>query len=226
VKLVFPAFGLISGIGTAIGLLPHVFILCILLFIDSQRSITSMIIFTLAAKFLGEWIFWKHCKERMDSESKLKNWRSVVEQSLLSHPNVFTALLMMFADIFVDVTLVHTALKTSVPPIWVFVALLGCQMIASPVQGALSDYFSQKKSMLFAAFIGIAALIFSLEIPVEGKIWETPMYLLNLTGLSSFPVAVQMAIILCGKGLLGNITVIARAAIAEVIKVETLEKSS
>jgi hypothetical protein len=227
-KLISPAFGLISGGGTALGLLPHILTLCVLLITGlPPRSVTSLIVFTVGAKLLGEWLFWNHCKRRMDSEVKLKNWRAAVDQSLLSHPNVFTALLMMFADALVDATLVYTALKTSLPPTWVFLALLGCQLLSSPIQGVLSDYFSQKKSLLFAASIGIIAVIFSLELPVHGKIPDPSQFsLLNLTGLSSFTLAMQMALILCGKGLLGNLTVIARAAIAEVIKVETIEKFS
>ena len=221
-----PAFGLISGCGTSLGLLPHILTLCLLLMTGiPPRCVTSLIVFTIGAKFLGEWLFWNHCKRRMDSEVKLKNWRAAVDQSLLSHPNVFVALLMMFADALVDATLVYTALKTSLPPTWIFLALLGCQLLSSPIQGVLSDYFSQKKSMLFAAFIGIMAAIFSLELPVHGKIPDSSQFsLLSLTGLSSFTVAMQMALVLCGKGLLGNLTVIARAAVAEVIKGETLEK--
>jgi len=227
-KLISPAFGLISGGGTALGLLPHILTLCVLLSTGiSPRSVTFLIVFTIGAKLLGEWLFWNPCKSRMDSEVKLKNWRAAVDQSLLSHPNVFVSLLMILADALVDATLVYTALKTSLPPTWIFLALLGCQLLSSPIQGILSDYFSQKKSMLFAAFIGIIAAIFSLELPIHGKILDSSQFsFLSLTGLSSLTVTMQMALILCGKGLLGNLTVIARAAIAEVIKAETIEKFS
>lgn len=148
----------------------------------------------------------------MDLEVKLKNWRASVHQSLLSHPNVVVALLMILTDALVDITLLYTALKTSMPPIWIFLAFLGCQALSSPIQGAISDYFSQKKSIIFALAIGIVSMVLSLELPLDGKIQE-----------ASTPISL-MTLILCCKGLLGNLTVISRAAIAEVIKVETLEK--
>lgn len=225
-RLVTPAFGLISGVGTALGLLPHILTLGILLLTGvPPRSITSLIVFTVGAKLLGEWLFWNHCKRRMDSEEHLKNWRVVIDSSLFSHNNVFTALLMILVDALFDATLIYTALKTPLPPIWIFLTLLGCQLLSSPIQGVLSDYFCQTKSMLFACCIGMVAAIFSIDLPVHGKPFDPSQFsLLYLTGLSSFTVDMQMALILCGKGLFGNLTVIARASIAEVIKVETIEK--
>jgi hypothetical protein len=223
-----PAFGLLSGFGTSLGLVPHVLTICFFLAIGvPQHSVTFLIVFTIAAKLFGERLFWNNFKSRMDLEVKFKNWRTAVDQSLLSHPNVLIALLMMLADALVDATLINTALKTSLPIAWIFLALLGCQLLSSPIQGLLSDYFSQKKSMLFALLIGMLAVVFSLELPLHGKIPDPSQFsLLNLTGLSSFTVNVQMTIILCVKGLLGNLLVIARGAIAEVIKVETIENFS
>ena len=227
-KLVTPAFGLISGSGTTLGLLPHILILCVILITGLPTgSVASLIVFTIGAKALGEWFFWKHCKRRMDSEVNLKNWRMAIKPDLLSHPNVFIGLLMVFGDVVVDSMLLYTALETSIPPIWIFLALFGCQALASPVQGLLSDCFSQKKSLLFAVVAGMIVARLSLEIPLHGKIPDESQFsVLNFIGLSSFTVNIQMAVILCCKGLFGNLTVIARAAIAEVVKVETLEKFS
>lgn len=227
-KMSSPAFGLVSGFSTSLGLLPHIATLGLLLMIGiPPRSVTSLIVFTIGAKALGEWFFWNHCKRRMDSEPRLKNWRLVVNDSLLSQPNVIVGLLMMLLDAFMDVALVNIALKTSLPPIWVFLALLGCQALASPIQGGLSDIVSQKKSLLFATIVGMIAASAVAEISVEGKVGETSMYSpLSLLCISSFSADVQMLIILCGKGLLANLTVISRAAIAKVIKIETIEKFS
>jgi hypothetical protein len=227
-KLVSPAFGLISGTGTTLGLFPHILILCVILITGLPTgSAASLIVFTIGAKALGEWFFWKHCKRRMDSEVDLKNWRMAIRQDLLSHPNVFIGLLMMFGDVVVDAILLYTALKTSIPPIWIFLSLLGCQALGSPIQGVLSDYFSQKKSLLFAVVVGMMVSRLSLEIPLQGKSPDESQFsILNFMGLSFFTVNIQMAFILCCKGLFGNLTVIARAAIAEVVKVETLEKFS
>jgi len=220
-RITTPAFGLISGAGTALGFLPHVLTLCILLVMKiPPKSVTSLVVFTIAAKLLGEWLFWGHFQRRMDSEPRLKNWRLVTNQALLSHPNVYVALLMMFADFLIDITLVYTALKTPISPTLVFLFLLGCQIISAPIQGVLSDYFSQKKSLLFATFIGMLCIILSLQISPENESAKNSFS--NL--LSSVSVSNLTIILLCVKGLLGNLTVIARAAIAEVIKVETLEK--
>ena len=174
-RITTPAFGLISGTGTSLGFLPHVLTLCVLLVMKiPPKSVTSLVVFTIAAKLLGEWLFWGHFQRRMDSEPKLKNWRSVTNQSLLSHPNVYVALLMMFADSLVDITLVYMALKTSIPATLVFLYLLGCQIISAPIQGVLSDYFSQKKSLLFAAFIGMLCILLSLQIPPENGAKRPP----------------------------------------------------
>jgi hypothetical protein len=135
-----PAFGFASGFWTALGLLPHLLFLCAFLIADvSPSHITPLCMSTIGTKLLGEWLFWKYCTKRMDSEGKLRNWRSVMNQSLFSHPNVLVALLLMFTDTVVDITLVRIALKTSIPPIWAFLALLGCQTLSSPFQGLLSD---------------------------------------------------------------------------------------
>ena len=159
---------------------------------------------------------------RMDSEISLKNWRMVITQPLISHPNVFVALFMMFADALLEVTLISTALKMSIPPIWIFLSLLGCQALSAPIQGIFSDHFSQKKTLLFACFMGLlfAAAAGVVSLDGEALIVST----LNLPALLPFTSSIQMLLILCGKGLFGNITVIARATIAEVIKMKTLGK--
>nr|NGX48140.1 hypothetical protein [Chlamydiota bacterium] len=53
------------------------------------------------------------------------------------------------------------------------------------------------------------------EILLDGNVQETSIYSISsLIGLSSFKPSVQMLLILCSKGILANLTVIARAAIA------------
>ncbi len=222
-----PAFGLISGVFTSLSLFPHILTLCVLLMAGlPPRSVTSLIVFTIAARGLGEWLFWSHCQRRMDAEPKLKNWRSVINQSLLSHPNVIMGLAMILLDACMDAILVNTALKTSAPPIWIFLSLLGCQALAAPIQGALSDIFSQKNSLVFAMIMLMLAISAAAGMTVEGQTGEPSMYfILEFLGMSSFSADVQILIILCGKGLLANLAVISRAAIAEVIKVKTLEGS-
>jgi hypothetical protein len=221
-----PAFGFISGISTSLGLLPHLLILFIILFTEIPPSaLLFMIAFTVGAKFLCEWLFFNFCKRRLDSEETLKNWRSVFNKSLLSHPKVIVALLVIVTDICLEITLVFMALKTSLPPIWIFIPLLGCQALSSPIQGLLSDYFSRKKSLIFALAMCFLCTVVVGEISGNIKNQAGSVFSFsNLLGLSSFTTNVQILIIICCKGLLANLTVIGRAAIAEVVKFETLER--
>ena len=168
--LVTPAFGLMSGLRTSLGLLPHILILGLLVMLGgSSLSVTFLIVCTVGAKLLCEWLFWTHYVRHMDAETKFQNWRSIVSSSLLSHPNVFNSLSMIVMDSLVEVLIVSAALKSSLPAIWVFLALYGCQMIAAPIQGGLSDFFSQKKSLLFAAFMGALALLVLIAVPLDGQ---------------------------------------------------------
>ena len=216
IRMSSPAFGFISGISTAVGLLPHISVLCVLLVIGTpSRSITSLVVFTIGAKSLGEWFFWSYYKKRMDFEPKLKNWRSVVNKSLLSHPNVIIGLIMMFLDVLIDANLIHLALTMSINPFWVFLSLLGCQALAAPVQGVLSDVFSRKKSLLLANVMGLISLLACPMIFSGEKNIRIPM-----------GTNMQIIIILCIKGLFANITVIARAIVAEIVKTKTIEKFS
>ncbi len=225
-KLATPPFGFISGMGAAMGLLPHLLALCFFLFRGAPPQIVApLVAFTVGAKLLGEYLFWTRFKMTMDSESKLKHWQTVVDTSLLSHPNVAIALSMMFIDAMVDATLIYTALKTTLSPVAIFLVFLGCQAISSPIQGMLSDYFSQKKSLSFAIVIAILATVLSLELySHQGGQSESGSAILQAIGLASLSTNQLMILILCVKGLCGNLTVIARAAIATVIKVKTLEK--
>ncbi|MBP7074558.1 MAG: hypothetical protein KBA81_04145 [Rhabdochlamydiaceae bacterium] len=224
-KMSVPAFGLISGISTAFGLLPHILTLCFLLVTGiPPQSVTSLVVFTVGAKLLGEWLFWNHCKRRMDAEPQLKCWRLVLNQSLFSHPNVVISFILMLVDGVIDMIIINIALKTSIPPIWIFLSFLGCQALASPIQGVLSDVFSQKKCLIFANIMGIIALSVVAGFPLEKAAREPYISVINFLGLSSFVPATQMLFILCGKGLLANLTVIARSAIATIVKIETIEK--
>ncbi len=221
-----PAFGLISGIGTALGWLPHVLALVTLLLNGiTPSAILPLAAFTIGARVVGEWIFWNLFAKRMDAVENLRDWRSSFGPKVYSHPNFMIASASMAIDAFADFILVYIALKTPLPNVWVFLALILCQMLSAPIQGLLSDYFSQKKSLILAAMVGMLALITAGEVQLDGKTSQTSMLsFLRMAGLSSFVPATQMMLILCFKGLLGNLTVLARAGIATVIKVETQKR--
>lgn len=221
-----PAFGLISGIGTALGWLPHVLALTTLLLNGiSPTAILPLAAFTIGARVVGEWIFWNLFAKRMDSIENFRDWRTTLGPKVYSHPNFMIAAASMAIDAFADFVLVYIALKTSIPPIGAFLALILCQMLSAPIQGILSDYFSQKKSLILAAMVGMLALITAGEIQLDGKTSQPSMLsFLRMIGLSSFVPATQMMFILCFKGLFGNLTVVARGGIASVIKIETQKR--
>ena len=230
-KVPSPAFGFISGSFSTIGLLPHLFILVLIWsFGIYPKSETSFIIFlaafTVGAKILGEWLFCDHCKKRMASEGKLENWNSAVNRSLFSDPNVIISLMVLSMDFLIDATLIYFALKLPIPPLWIFLTLLGSQAMASPVQGFSSDYFSQKNSLLFALSMTMLFFFVLLAIPFDGDISISTFSIGESLGISSFSATTQIFLVLFGKGILANTTVIARAAIATVVKEKAMEKFS
>lgn len=184
--------------------------------------VAFLIAFTIAAKLLVEAFFCKISAKRMDQEDRLRNWRTKVTGDLLSHPNVSIALLMMVVDVLTEGTLLFIALKTTIPPILIIIVFLSTQFLSAPIQGMVSDYFSQKNSLLFAISINTLAIAASAVLSSENP--QNPSSLGNLLGLPSFSPEVLMISILCLKGALGNISVIARASIAEAIKFKTIKE--
>lgn len=154
-KISTPAFGLMSGAFTMIGLSPHILFLIFTIATQGPVNLFFLISTTLGAKVLIEWIFWNSFSDRLNAIPDLKNWKTVINSSLLSHPNVGVALLAMLVDIVTDITLVYFTFKTSLPMLWIFLSLLGSQALSSPIQGFLSDCFSQKKSLVFGLIAGL-----------------------------------------------------------------------
>lgn len=220
-----PLFGLLSGCSTTIGLLPHIIALCFMTFFSEHPPpLIFLIVFTLGAKLLCEWVFWSGLfPKRMDLEKNLQNWRESVSNSLFIQPTVISSLLNIFVDFCVDVLLVYSALKTSVPPVWIFLGFFGSQAFAAPIQGIISDFLRPKKCLVFSLVATAFAVVLSLEI---GKEITTRVTYASALGLYHFATSTQMLMVLYAKGLLTNTTVIARAAIAESIQTETERKFS
>ncbi len=210
-SITIPAFGLMSGMMTTLGILPHLL------------SLSFITLSTIGSKILSNWLFWACCSRRLDMEENLKTWRTVLNRSLFFHPNVVTSLLMIIADTIVDISLICVVLKISNSPIETLFIFFGCQALFSPIQCCVSDCFSQKNSFFFAATIILLTWIAVIELPTASKVLVSS-FLLNFTKISSLSLSTQMLIILCGKSLLGNLTAIARAVIAEVVKMLTIKK--
>lgn len=216
-------FGFISGIATTVGFLPHILALAFILFSGMNQNLAEpLIMFTIGAKALGEWLFWgKFFTNRLDSEKGLKNWRSCIKnESFFKNPSTIVALVNMLLDSIVDVVLVQMALKSSISAAWVLMALAGCQAIAAPFQGMISDYLGRRKSAVFSMVVTLLAVMASMEI--NGMI-ESGSYI-HLLGLNHFAASTQMLIVLCAKCLLTGTTVNARAVIADDIQVEAVRK--
>jgi len=218
-------FGFISGIATTVGFLPHLLALAFILFSGMGPNLAEpLIVFTIGAKALGEWLFWgKFFPNRIDSEKSLKNWQSLINNDfLLKQPRIIVALFNMLVDSAMDVLLVYMALKTSIPAAWIFLAFVGCQAIAAPIHGMAADYFGRRRSALFSMIMTLLSVMAAMEI--NGMI-ESGSYI-HLFGLNHFAASTQMLIVLCAKSLLTGSTVNARAVIADDIQIEAARKLS
>jgi len=216
-----PLFGTLSGFCTSIGLAPHLLALAVLLATGLNPPVISLIVFTIGAKILAEWLFWTKSADRMSEYTGRR--RVLTNHELLSHPNVWVSLLAICIDALSEATLIFVALKTSISPPLILFAFLGCQVLSAPIQGAVSDCFSQKKSLVFALVISMVAIAAAGAVSLDGTTGNSTMYhLIDLLYLHPFTPAVQMILILCVKGLLGNTTVVARSVIVEVIKHKTI----
>ncbi|NGX38500.1 MAG: hypothetical protein K1000chlam2_01674 [Chlamydiae bacterium] len=218
-----PLFGFMSGISTTIGFLPHILFITVLLILKAPIFPSHLIIFAIGAKLLGEWLFLSFFRSRMDKIDSLSNWRSSITLDLFKHPNVILSSFMMLLDASLDVILIYMIIKVSIPLVWALLILLGCQALSSPIQGTLSDRFSRKSSLLFAMIANLIVLLAFSGISSTSANQGSGL-IINLLGLSSFSTALQLLLLFGIKGLFGNITVICRASIAEIIRIKTLEK--
>ncbi len=219
-KLAMPAFGLMSGISTTVGFLPHILAMCFMAFFRGHPPpLMILVLFTLGAKMLCEWAFWGTLfSGRMRHLQNLQNWRESVNRSLLVQPTVVSSLLNILLDSIADVLLIYLALQTSTPPIWIFLGLFGCQAFAAPIHGVISDICNPRSCLMFSMIATVFAFVISMEI---GKEMTRSGNYRELLGLYHFTSSTQMLIVVCVKGLLTSNTTISRAAIAECIKRET-----
>lgn len=222
-----PSFGILSGFCTSVGLAPHILALAFFLVIGNSPPLNFLLMFTVGAKLLAEWFFWTKSAERLNEKNILRTRRVVPNQELLSHPNFWIPALMIFVDAISEISLISLALKTALSPALILFTFLGCQALSSPIQGAMSDYFSRKNSLLFTLIVSMLILATTGSVLLDEAHNNSPLfYLINaLYLLSPLTPDSQMIVMLCLKGLLGNLTVISRAAMAELIKIKSFEKA-
>ena len=204
------SFGLISGIATTIGFLPHI---VALLFIavtgDGVGATPVFILFTIGTRFLGDWLFWgKMFPKEMDTEENGTNWRSSVKNILFAQPIVIRSLIDMVIDIGVDAILIYTALQMSASPVWIFLVFTSCQAVVALIHGTILIKRNVRVLSLIVAAVTVTAVLVIKKIP-------------ELSAIHTI-----IFIVLGAECLLTGTTVIAKATIAEVIRLEVTKESS
>jgi hypothetical protein len=217
------AFGFISGLATtSCFLLPTIALGLVIIFdLDSKVTTTLLISFVIVTRLLGDWLFWRQMfPQEMDSENNLKDWRSSVKDIIFSHPAAIRSMLDMFIDIVTDGLLIYVALNLSMPPLWIFLAFLGCQAVVAPIQGIVVDRLDKRKCQVFFMIVTVLATVFAMGI--KGS--PTPGFYVRLFGLDHFTSSAQMLIILLVKWLFVGTTILGKTVIASCIQIETEKK--
>lgn len=213
--------GFRSGISTAIGLFPHlIFLIFIFLMGHPSPPLVFLVGFTIVAKVFGEWLFWHINSDRMDSDPKLKNWRSEMNLALFKHPNAAVSLSLIFADNVTEIMIIVLALKCSLSPLLVFITLFGTQILGAPIQGLFSDMLNMKNALFFAMFVQYGVVFVLNGLAPEGNFVEIPEMLFQGLGMSNFSLQTKILFLICLKGLFGNLTTLSRAAIAHVLSLK------
>ena len=215
--------GLKSGAYTAVGLIPHALFLIVLkMFKAPLPPIWFLIMFTIFAKLLGEYFFWNSWKDHTKAGTE-DYFFDVPEKMVFSNPNIITAIVAYLLDIGMEAVLIFWSLNASIGPLTVFLTLLLCQIVSSPLQGFFSDYYNRKNQLYFALGVGLIASANMYEIVSGRATGHSPLSLINLLCLDSFTSSTCIILLLCLKGLMGNVSVIARSLLAEAMQ-ETLPK--
>lgn len=216
------SFGFISGLGTTSSFLFPAIGLGLMIFfgLDTKIATPLFIVFAIVIRVTGDWVFWTQMFPKEMDARCFRTWRSSVKDILFSQPNAIKAMLDMFMDVVTDGVLIYLALKASVPPAWIFLAFLGCQAIAAPIQGIIVDRLDRRKYRLLSMIITAVAIFTSMGL----KDGSALAIYARLFGLDHFALSTQMLIILCAKSLLSGSTVIAKSLLAGCIQTEVERK--
>lgn len=210
-----PPFGFISGLATtACFLFPAIALGALIFFgLDAKFSTSFFIILTLIVRFTGDWVFWTQMvPHELNLKKPSTNWSALIKKdALLSQPDVNKSILDTIIDFASDILLICIALKTSISPAWICFIFLGCQAIATPIQGIFIYQFNTKKYRKFSMFITALAVLVTLGIKNGGTLG----FYVHLFRLDYFTVPTQILIMFCAKNLLSGIPVISKATIAE-----------
>ena len=194
------------------------------LVLSHQKVITlHLLIFTILARALGDWLFWKRVSSSMvDSGERGEAWQFSVKDILLSKTVSVGGLVDMIVDAGLDLFLVYMAFKASSSPILIFLVLCVCQAVSAPILGIVLHLFNKRRVRLFSMVVSAVAILAALE--VNGVI--SPESYVDLFGLFHFTKSTAILLVLGAKCLLTGITVVGKATIAEVIKTETKQELS
>jgi len=220
-KIIMPSFGFMSVIANSTIFLPHALFLLGVILLHGKEAPLFFLFFTVLARVIGDWLFWKRFfPTEMDSGENFHDWRLSVKGILTSQSAAIKSMIDLVIDAITDVALVYLAFRASAPLMWILFTFSACQAVGAPIQGMIIHFFEKQNVRIFSMLITALATFLALEI--NGI---TPAGYVNAFGLSYFSPSIQICIVLGAKCLLAGTSVVAKATIAEVIKIETIKNS-
>lgn len=213
-KSISLTFGFLAGCATALGFLPHIIVMAVLVFLQHKGITSHLLIFTLLARVLGDWLYWvRFFPTRMDLVENMKGWRSSVREAIFFKAPSFFAIFDMVIDISMDIVLVWMAFKASASPLLTLLVFCACQSISAPIQGIMIYLFEARHVRLFSMLIGVVAVLAALEI--NGVISRDSF--INIFGLSGLTKSTALIFVLGAKCLFTGLTIVGKDTIAQSI---------
>lgn len=223
-KISLSSFGFISATVTSASFLPYALVLLGMIFFHQGLlgSLTPILLFfTITARVAGDWIFWVKCFPREMDKGSNPNWRSSIKEILSTQPPAIKSINDMLIDSIVDGALLYLAFKASASPLWILFVYSCCQTVGAPLQVAILRIFDRKYVRKFSMIITALATFMALE--VNGII---SVGYASMLGLSRFSPTNLILCILGTKCLLASTALIAKATIAETLKLKTMKELS
>lgn len=184
----WPSFATASGICTSIGMLNNVVILGLFLALGiDPNSLGGPIFLIICSKGISEWIFIKRCSQLIPPPSN-----PALERSRQFTFNLGACFVFALLEVACEISLLIACIHSGMQPAWAFFWLACCMAASGWLVGALAESFRKKEILIYMVCGCVATLFAAWAIPEK--------YLLLL---------------LCGKGLLVHVTLMARSAVAD-----------
>jgi hypothetical protein len=182
-----------SGICTSCGMLNAVLLLAILVGIgQAGNTIAGPLFLFLCSKGLCEWLFWKRAAYLVPS------WKGLWAMPSWAWRNLAICCVLILGELTCEIYLVYLCIQSGLLPACGFLYLSGCMVASAWIVGTLIEYL-RRKVALITMFMG-CAIVTSLAF----YNFESPV--------------ISPLVLLCCKGLLVHLALIARAAIASTFQ--------